>query len=291
MLRFSCRDPNKSANQEVYGTFDFNKTPLAPLGTKALIYDDPVSRVSWVPHATDGFYVGPASDHYRCLRFYIPATRRFCFSNTWRLYPIHSQVPMSPQHDLSIVAAINLLQAFGTTVPTSATAKRKYIQTIQDLMVIMTGQQATQLPNDLPDTRVGAADQRVGHATPPRVATTSNNIPAPNVIRQMLLIHQRHTRNINPFQILASNDDDNEDTEVASNCSPRLPPPSLPPSNNPWNPPARPLTRRVANQPTNPPSTLRLSCPPEAPSLRVLAILSIITANAPTAPHVRIHDL
>jgi hypothetical protein len=34
MLRFSRRDPTKSANQEVYGTFDFNKTTLAPLGTK-----------------------------------------------------------------------------------------------------------------------------------------------------------------------------------------------------------------------------------------------------------------
>ena len=55
MLRFSRRDPTKSANQEVYGTFNFNKTPLAPLGTKALIYDDPASRTSWAPHATDVF--------------------------------------------------------------------------------------------------------------------------------------------------------------------------------------------------------------------------------------------
>ncbi len=37
MLRFSQQNPTKSANQEVYGSFDFNKTPLAPLGTKALI--------------------------------------------------------------------------------------------------------------------------------------------------------------------------------------------------------------------------------------------------------------
>ncbi len=95
MLRFSRRDPTKSANQEVCGTFDFNKTPLAPLGTKALIYDDPASRTPWAPHATAGFYVGPAPDHYRCLRFYIPATRRFCFSDTWRLYPMHSQIPMT----------------------------------------------------------------------------------------------------------------------------------------------------------------------------------------------------
>jgi len=74
MLRFSRRNPKKSANQEVYGSFDFNKTPLAPLGTRALIYDDPASWASWPPHATDGYYVGPASNHYRCLRFYIPAT-------------------------------------------------------------------------------------------------------------------------------------------------------------------------------------------------------------------------
>jgi hypothetical protein len=69
MLCFSRQNPKKSANQEVYGSFDFNKTPLAPLGTKALVYDDLGSQTSWAPHATDGFYVGPASDHYRFLRF------------------------------------------------------------------------------------------------------------------------------------------------------------------------------------------------------------------------------
>ena len=167
-------------------------------------HDDLASRASWAPHATDGF----APDHYRCLRFYIPATQRFRFSDTWQLYPMHSQVPMTSQHDLSIAAASNLLQAFGTTVPTSATAMRKYIRAIQDLMEIMAGQQATLLLIDSPATRVGAAGQRVGQATPPRVATTWNNITAPNVIRQMPLIHQHHTRNNNPFQILDSDNND-----------------------------------------------------------------------------------
>jgi hypothetical protein len=74
MLRFSRRNPLISANQKLYGPFDFNKTPLAPLGTKALVYNDPATRTSWAPHATDGFYVGPATNHYHCLRFYIPAT-------------------------------------------------------------------------------------------------------------------------------------------------------------------------------------------------------------------------
>jgi hypothetical protein len=43
MLRFSQRNPKKSANQEVYGSFDFSKTPLALLGTKALVYNNPGS--------------------------------------------------------------------------------------------------------------------------------------------------------------------------------------------------------------------------------------------------------
>ncbi len=67
MLCFSRRNPKISANQEVYGAFDFNKTPLALLGAKALINDDPTSQALWVPHATDGYYAGPAPNHYRCL--------------------------------------------------------------------------------------------------------------------------------------------------------------------------------------------------------------------------------
>ena len=108
----------------------------------------------------------------------------------------------------------------------------------------------------------------------------------------MLLVQQCHTHNNGPFQILASNNDDDEDTVVASNGSPRLPPPSLPPSDNPMIPPARPRTRQLANQPTNPPSTLQLSCLPEAPSPSVLTIpASYITTITPTALCIHIHDL
>jgi hypothetical protein len=83
MLCFSRRNPNKTAIRKVYGSFDFNKTPLAPHGTKALVYDDPESQASWATHATNGFYVGPAPDHYQCLQICIPATHRFRFSDPW----------------------------------------------------------------------------------------------------------------------------------------------------------------------------------------------------------------
>jgi hypothetical protein len=46
LLCFSRRNPSRSANKEVNGRFDYNKTPVAPLGTKGLIYKDPAIRTS-----------------------------------------------------------------------------------------------------------------------------------------------------------------------------------------------------------------------------------------------------
>ena len=43
LLRFSRHNPSISAHQELYGAFDFNRTPLAPLGTKALVFDGPAT--------------------------------------------------------------------------------------------------------------------------------------------------------------------------------------------------------------------------------------------------------
>ncbi len=81
LLHFSCRDPSTSANEEVHGPYDFNKSPIAPIGTIELVYDDPAVRTSWASHGTDAFYIGPAPKHYWCLRFYMPITQRCCIAD------------------------------------------------------------------------------------------------------------------------------------------------------------------------------------------------------------------
>jgi hypothetical protein len=166
--------------------------------------------------------------------------------------------------------------------------KIKHIQAIQNLTAIMTGQQ--EAPEEPPSLRVVAPIARVESAPPPKVATTLNNITAPNAIRTMPLVHQRHTCNNNLFNIQA-NDDDDDDTVVASNCSPHAPPPNLPPSDLQGNPPERQPTRPPANQPTSLLSTLYPSCPPTTPPPRVLAIPTIIQAITPAALHTHIYDL
>jgi hypothetical protein len=199
--------------------------PLAPLGTKALIYNNLTTRASWAPHATDGFYVGPASNHYPCLQFYIPATHRFRFSDTWRLYPSHCQVPILSEHGKTLQAVGDIFEKLGGTIPTAASAKMKHLATITQLSAIMSGVPNVPSPvNAAP--RVGTATSpRVGIVTPPRKATTPNRITTPSTICRMPIIHQKVTCNNNPFQILADTDDDNDDddTVVHSNCSPRAP--------------------------------------------------------------------
>ena len=57
-----------------FGNFDFNKTPIAVAGTKVVSYETPAQRRTFAPHGVDAFYVGPAEDHYRCVKVFVPAT-------------------------------------------------------------------------------------------------------------------------------------------------------------------------------------------------------------------------
>jgi len=70
----------------------------------------------------------------------------------------------------------------------------------------------------------------------------------------MPLVHQHQTRNNDPFNILTDNDDEN-DTVVASDCSPRNPLPSLPTSELPVRPHTNLPRCQLVIQPTSLPTT------------------------------------
>ena len=54
----SQEDPGKSAYDDLQGEFDYNKTPMAVLGTKVLAFVDPDKRAAWQAHGVDAFVVG-----------------------------------------------------------------------------------------------------------------------------------------------------------------------------------------------------------------------------------------
>jgi hypothetical protein len=130
LLQFSRLDPTKSANKEVNGKFDYNKTPLATLGTKGLVYNDPATRASWAPHSTNAYYIGPAFKHYWCLRFHMPGTRQYLVADTWRLYPMHCTIPTLSPMEHTILEATDTLIALSGTVSTSTRASVAQMQAI-----------------------------------------------------------------------------------------------------------------------------------------------------------------
>ena len=57
LLRTSRLNPKLSAYSQLWGLFDFNRTPIAPLGTKLIINENPGPRESWTPRSIDGWYI------------------------------------------------------------------------------------------------------------------------------------------------------------------------------------------------------------------------------------------
>jgi hypothetical protein len=193
LLWISHCNPRVSADQELYGPFDFNKMPLVPLRTKALVYNNPATRASWAPHATYGFYVGPANNHYCCLYFYILSTWRFRFADMWQLYPAHCQVPVASEQDKTLLLVANLFEQLGQLIPTMANAKLKHLAAICQLSKIMSSQ--LNFPPPFPASPRVETDPppRVAITTPPLVATTSNTITMPHTIHQLPIVHQHLT--------------------------------------------------------------------------------------------------
>jgi hypothetical protein len=64
LLRPSRRNPKISTYNMLEGTFNYNRTPMAPPGRKVIIHEKPQQRKTWDPHGTEGWYLGPAMEHY-----------------------------------------------------------------------------------------------------------------------------------------------------------------------------------------------------------------------------------
>jgi hypothetical protein len=93
MLRSSRINSKLSAYSQLFGHFDFNKTPLAPLGTKAIIHERPQQRRTFGDHVREGWYIRPAMQHYRHYSIYVTATRSDRVLNTIEFFLTKVSMP------------------------------------------------------------------------------------------------------------------------------------------------------------------------------------------------------
>mmetsp|Transcript_4207 Transcript_4207/g.5848 ORF Transcript_4207/g.5848 Transcript_4207/m.5848 type:complete len:124 (-) Transcript_4207:341-712(-) len=66
------KNPNLSAYAHVNGNFNFNATSLAPPGNKVVAHNKPSQRAL---NGDVGWYTGPSSHYYPCVKVIIPFTR------------------------------------------------------------------------------------------------------------------------------------------------------------------------------------------------------------------------
>ena len=74
LLRSSRIHPSLSAHASLFGNFDYNRTPLAPPGTKIVAHTSSESRTPYGEHGKVGWYIGPSLEHYRCWKCYFEDT-------------------------------------------------------------------------------------------------------------------------------------------------------------------------------------------------------------------------
>jgi hypothetical protein len=75
MLRIYGINPKLSASTQIDGQYDYNREPMAPPGKRIVAHETINRRRTWAPHGQDGWYIGPALEHYRCHTIYITKTR------------------------------------------------------------------------------------------------------------------------------------------------------------------------------------------------------------------------
>eukprot|EP00804_Cyclotella_cryptica_P016363 CCRYP_009915-RA/>CCRYP_009915-RA protein AED:0.19 eAED:0.12 QI:0/0/0/1/0/0/2/0/920 len=192
LLRTSRIDPSKSAYHQLHGhRYSWNAYPLAPPGTKAVIYELPTTRRSWGTRGLDAWYCGPAFDHYRNMKFYVPSTKAYRVSGSYDLFPQHCILPtFTPAQHTNEVHR----ELFESLQTLDKPTKRKFLEKIARALDIL---------NTRPEQRVtteGDTTEHPANALPIQrvvehpTVTTSTNPTDPKELRAKPRTHQRATR-------------------------------------------------------------------------------------------------
>jgi hypothetical protein len=173
LLRQATLNPRISAWEFFQGPFDFNKTPLGPVGCRVLIHAKPATRCLWDFCAKNGFYIGPALDSYRCFKLVNADTKSQVISDTVEFCHSYLSVPAPSTkdriiHGLQVVAGA----LTGLAPPTSISQ----VDAIANLWDILESWRLLSPPSFQPPRIPMPGRPRVPTQEPPRVASQ----PLPN---------------------------------------------------------------------------------------------------------------
>ena len=187
LLRKSNLHPHLSAYAHLFGIYDFNAKPMAPAGTKALIFETTQQRQSWQAHGQDGWYVAPAVEHYRCYKTIKRDNKQEITTDTIKLYPAYCKMPTMSTAELAINAAQQLTDALSNPSPaTPYQVGNEEIQQLKQLSEIFT--KSLPKENNAPKDKVHDDQlQRVPKAMKQKPKTHKNEqLPIPSIPQKQI---------------------------------------------------------------------------------------------------------
>jgi hypothetical protein len=200
MCRPSRINPKLSAYQQVWGNFDFNKTPLAPPGCKVVVHERAMERGAWACQGIVGYYIEPAMHHYRNYTSYIPETRGIRTTNTLEFFPDKVDMPTTSSTDRLARATENLADILQQPHPATPFLQQGTVinDAMEQLSKIFSPPTRVETAMAVPTPRVlepAAAAPRVGennnnnnnnHDHPPRVVIPTATTTALDRLRNRL---------------------------------------------------------------------------------------------------------
>ena len=111
ILRPSHARPGISAHAYMHGPFNFDRTPLAPLGCEVQCHEKAANRGSWAEHSVDGWYIGTSHLHYRAFTVFIKQSRAKRVTDTVLFKHKYITWPAITHGDVVTKAALELVKA------------------------------------------------------------------------------------------------------------------------------------------------------------------------------------
>jgi hypothetical protein len=167
MMRAFCVNLAISAYKALNSLYDWNQYLFAPLGCKAVIYEDGDTPGSWASCGVDGWYLGPSLNHYRCALYYLPETRAYLILGSTELFPQHCQLPVLMPHQ-HLCELTEELATKGSSAGNTTKLQRllKCLKShIENILTLLPPCPVLQ-PEQRMEQRVSADEQRVIDNTP-----------------------------------------------------------------------------------------------------------------------------
>ena len=202
LLRQSNAYPTVSAHQALFGVFDYNRQPLAPLGCEVLVHEATATRSSWGQHAKKGWSLGTSAEHYRSHLIFVKdtAAERVCETVFFKHHYITK--PKVTHADLVIAAAQNLAKVIQGK---SNCAGERNLRGLKALSEMFSSIAEGKAPANWEQEYAPVDDQQEQNHSPPRVITTPQSIPTEETIKlpppRVLETERQPTRKSSPATV------------------------------------------------------------------------------------------